>query len=165
MNPGVYCASHYRFTSDLRRLTSLFADLYGYTAATAITDADEFAVQLGVDFLLSLDKTTHMRPSTLHQLLERFSHLATIPGDQPIPDTIVHVHHGPVEYADPSGEIATHHDYFDPFAATQACFTKKKTLNAQCEYRFAVATAFGDPGQQLYHIPPSPQLRALTSPL
>ena len=57
VEPWVYCASHYRFSSDLRRLRSEFNAKYDYSAATQILDADAFAAWLGVEFALGFDKS------------------------------------------------------------------------------------------------------------
>ena len=56
--PWVFCASHYRFDSDLRNLQSEFDGKYGYSTGTRILDPDTFAAWLGVDFALGFDKTT-----------------------------------------------------------------------------------------------------------
>ena len=53
--PWVYCASHYRDDSELRRLKNEFDVQHGYPAATRIEDPAAFAVWLGVDFALGLD--------------------------------------------------------------------------------------------------------------
>ena len=55
--PWVYCAAHYRNDRELRRLKDKFADEFGYSAATSITDPDAFAMWLGVEFALALNKT------------------------------------------------------------------------------------------------------------
>ena len=57
--PWVYCASHYRTVRELRCLRSPW-QVYGYSAATRIEDADAFAAWLGVDFALGFDTFVHV---------------------------------------------------------------------------------------------------------
>ena len=66
--PWVYCASHYQLDRELRRLKDHFAKKYGYTAATRIRDPNAFAMWLGVDFALNLNKTTDVRLGALDKI-------------------------------------------------------------------------------------------------
>ena len=59
--PWVYCASHYQLDRELRRLKDHFAEKYGYTTAARIHDPNAFAMWLGIDFALNLNKTTDVR--------------------------------------------------------------------------------------------------------
>ena len=163
--PWVYCASHYQLDRELRRLKDHFAEKYGYTAAARIRDPNAFAMWLGIDFALNLNKTTDVRLGALDEIGYAHSSYNTNLwlGSGQI-DTVVHVYHGPVHYEDSSGCIATQEDWFDPHAGPRAWFTKKMCFTSQCEYRFAVST-LGDPVKPRHYIDVSPELRELTSAL
>ena len=90
--PWVYCASHYRADGELRRLRSDFRVKYGYSAATLIDDPDAFAVWLGVDFALALDKTADVTLGPIDEIgYARSSYTTNLwDGSRPI-DTFVHV--------------------------------------------------------------------------
>ena len=163
--PWVYCASHYQLDRGLRRLKDHFAEKYGYTAVARIRDPNAFAMWLGIDFALNLNKTTDVRLGALDKInYARSSYNANLwPGSGQI-DTVVHVCHGPVHYEDNSGCIATQEDWFDLHAGPRAWFTKKRCFVSQCEYRFAVST-IGDPVKPRHYIDVSPELRELTAAL
>ena len=99
--PWVYCASHYRDDSDLRRLKNEFDVQHSYPAATRIEDPAAFAVWLGVDSALGLDKTADVTLSPIDETAYARSRYSTDlwDGSGPI-DTLVHVYHGPVCYED-----------------------------------------------------------------
>ena len=164
--PWVYCASHYQRDRELRRLKDHFADKCGYTEAARIRDPNAFAMWLGIDFALNLNKTTDVKLGALDKIIDyaRSSSNANRWSGSGQIDTVVHVCHGPVHYEDSSGCIATQEDWFDPHAGPRAWFTKKMCLTSQCEYRFAVST-IGDPVKPTHHIDVSPELRELTSAL
>ena len=163
--PWVYCASHYRTDSELRRLRSEFDARYGYSAASRILDPDDFAARLGVDFALGLDKAADVSLGPLDEIGYAGSSYTTNlwDGRQPI-DTVVHVYHGPVNYEDVSGSVRSKEGWFDPNAGPLAWFTKKTAFRDQNEYRFAVTT-LGTPKSQKHYIAVSPELRSLTSAL
>ena len=104
--PWVYCAAHYRTNAELRWLKKHFADEYGYRAATRITDPDTFAIWLGIQFAMALDKTTDVKLDVWDELGYARSTVTTDlqEGPQSI-DTFVRVYHGPVHYTDRSGQI------------------------------------------------------------
>ena len=162
--PWVYCASHYRWVRDFRQLKDHFAEKYGYTAATKIRDPDAFAVRLGIDFALSLNKATDVKLGILDEIGYAYSsYNPTLWSGGPSRiDTIVHVCHGPVHYEDHSGDITTQEDWLDLHGGPRAWFTKRTGFARQREYRFAVSTV-GDPVDQIHRIDVSPQLRELTS--
>ena len=164
--PWVYCAAHHRDARDLQRLRTRFSEEYGYTAATAILDADDFAMWLGIDFALTFDEAAHVSlGETEAAMLARARYSSSLgEGREGIIDTVVHIHHGPVHYADQSGVIASLEDFDDPFAGPKAWFTKRTDLAWQCEYRFAVGTT-GTPVEPRHYIPTSSEMRALTRPL
>ena len=160
--PWVYCTSHYRFDSDLRRLWSKFEDRNGYSVATRILDADAFAAWLGVDFALGLDKSTDVSLGPLDEIVYARSRYTTSlwKGSHPI-DTFVHVYYGPVNYEDMSGHVDRQEHWFDPNAGPRAWFTKKTAFADQSEYRFAVWT-LGDPVDPRHDIAVSPELQSFT---
>ena len=100
--PWVYCASHYQLDRELRRLKDHFAENYGYTAAARIRDPNAFAMWLGIDFALNLNKTTDVKLGALDEIgYALSSYSANLwPGCSGQIDTVVHVCHGPVHYED-----------------------------------------------------------------
>ena len=163
--PWVYCASHYRTDRELRGLRSEFCGKYGYSAATLIEDADDFAAWLGVDFALGFDKTADVSLGPVDEIgYARSSYTTDLwDGSGPI-DTFVHVYHGPINYQDVSGQIERQEQWFDPNAGPMSWFTKKTSFRDQSEYRFAVTTP-GTPVQPKHYLAVSPELSALTSAL
>lgn len=160
--PWVFCASHFRSRQELHRLQKHFADKYGYTAGTRIVDPDAFALWLGIDFALSLKKTTLVKLSALDKFgYENSSCRSTFwEGSRPL-DSLVHIYHGPVNYIDVAGQINSQEQWFDPYAGPMAWFTKKRDFQAQSEFRFAVST-LGDSIQPKLHIAISDELRDMT---
>ena len=161
--PWVYCAAHYRTNAELRWLKKHFADEYGYRGATRISDPDTFAIWLGIEFAMALDKTTDVKLDVWDELGYARSTVTTDlqEGPQNI-DTFVRVYHGPVHYTDRSGQIERQEEWFDPNAGPKAWFTKKTALKMQSEYRFAVTT-LGSPVKPEHYIAVSPEMRALTA--
>ncbi len=146
--PWIYCASHlpsHRVSWDL---TTTFSDEYDYDAATEIKDVDAFAMWLGIDFALQIDKGKHLKLGGLNTR----------------DYTFVNVYHGPVHYEDESGVIATDDDWVDIHGAARACFTKRTEFADQSEYRFAVST-LGMPKDKVFWLDVSEDLRELTSPM
>ena len=163
--PWVYCAAHYRNHRELRQLKDHFAHEYGYSAATRITDPDAFAMWLAVELALALDKTAAVTLDESDKEAYARSQYTTglWDGAHPI-DTLIHIYYGPVHYSDRSGRVDTQHHWFDPNAGPKAWFTKKTSLYAQSEFRFAINTV-GNPVQPTHYLSVSPELRALTSVL
>ena len=163
VEPWVYCASHYRFSSDVRRLRSEFNARYGYSAATQILDADAFAAWLGVEFALGFDKSADVSLDWAAEAAYAGSSYATGLWEGPRPiDTFVNVYYGPVNYEDTSGRVDRQEHSFDPHAGPMAWFTKRTAFASQCEYRFAVST-LGAPVHPTHYIAVSPELRSLTN--
>ena len=163
--PWVYCAAHYRSDRGLRQLKDYFTHEYGYSAATRITDPDAFAMWLAVEFALALDKTAAITLNESDKKVYADSQYTTglWDGSHPI-DTFIHIYYGPIHYSDRSGRVDTQHHWFDPNAGPMAWFTKKTSLYAQSEFRFAINT-LGNPVQPTHYISVSPELRAFTSVL
>lgn len=161
--PWVYCAAHYCHDQQLGRLRKDFATNYGYTAATSITDPAAFATWLGIDFALGFDKTADVQLTPLDEWGYAASRYQTNlwAGSHPI-DTFVHVYHGPVRYEDRSGRVDSQEHWYDPHAGPSAWFTKRRSFEAQREYRFAVST-LGEPAAPKHYIAVSPELRGLVS--
>ena len=163
--PWVYCASHYRTNSELRRLRNEFGGEFGYSAATRIDDPDAFALWLAVDFALALDKTADVSLGPVNEIAYALrSYTANLWDGSLLIDTFVQIYYGPVNYEDVSGRVDRQEQWFDPNASPKAWFTKKASFNNQSEYRFAVTTP-GTPMQLKHYVAVSPELRALTSTL
>lgn len=165
--PWVYCTSHLPSHRVYRELKSKFLDEYDYDAATEIQDVDAFAMWLGIDFALQVDKDKHLKLEVLDRVAYRASSYTTDlwqqEGVQNI-DTFVYVYHGPVHYEDESGVIATNDDWTDIHGAIRAYFTKRTEFEDQSEYRFAVSTP-GTPCEEIFELDISEDLRQLTSPM
>ena len=132
--PWVYCAAHYQWDRELRRLKSDFAEEYGYTAAVRIHDPNAFATRLGIDFALSLDRKTDIKTDVLGEITRALSRYgANLSQGTGTINTVVRVYHGPVHYEDSSGVVATQKDWVDPFAGPRAWFTKRTCFQAQSE--------------------------------
>ena len=91
------------------------SDEYGYTTATVILDPEAFALWLGIDFALTLNKEVDVSLSALDTITYALSryHTNLWDGTGPI-DTFTHVYHGPVQYEDRSGDIDAQEELFDP---------------------------------------------------
>ena len=163
----VYCASHLSHYRASRNLKANFSEEYDYDAATEINDVDAFAMWLGIDFALQVDKEKHLKLEGLNTWAYQASRYSTNlwpqKGVQNI-DTVVHVYHGPVHYEDESGVIATNDDWADIHGAVRAYFTKRTEFEDQSEYRFAVSTP-GTPRKEIFKLKISEDLRQLTSPM
>ncbi len=162
--PWVYCTSHVQSHRVHRQLRSKFADEFDYDAATEIKDVDGFAMWLGVDFALQVDKGEHFKlrtPDILGYARSNYStNLWKQEGVRNI-DTVVQVYHGPVNYEDESGVIETQDDWVDIHGASRAWFTKRTEFAYQSEYRFAISTP-GDPTIDVFKMEVSDDLRQLT---
>ncbi|WP_419949990.1 hypothetical protein [Candidatus Palauibacter sp.] len=164
--PWIYCASHYQLDREVRRLKDDFAGKYGYTAVTGILDPEAFAMWLGIDFSVNVDKATDVTLRKLDEFCYAHSRYNPTLGPDSSDrfEAIVQICHGPVHYEDRSGHIATQEDWLDLHGGPRAWFTKRTCLASQREYRFAVST-LGDPVEPRHYIDVSPELRELTSAL
>ncbi len=148
------------------RIDRRVCDEYGYDAATEIKDVDAFAMWLGIDFALQVDKDKHLKlgmPDKLFYMANSYSsNLGKQEGVQNI-DTFVYVYHGPVHYENESGVIVTDDDLMDIHGGVRAYFTKRTEFEDQSEYRFAVST-LGTPCDDIFELDISEDLRQLTSP-
>ena len=165
--PWIYSASHLSSYRASRDLKATFSDEYDYDAATEIKDVDAFAMWLGIDFALQIDKGKHLKLGGLNTWAYRASSYSTNlwsqEGTQNI-DTFVHVCHGPVHYEDESSVIATDDDWVDIHGAARAWFTKRTEFADQSEYRFALSP-LGTPEDKELWLDVSEDLRKLTSPM
>ena len=162
--PWVYCTSHLQSDRACRQLRSTFSGEFDYDAATEIKDVDGFAMWLGVDFALQVDKGEHLKldaSDSLRSLLTTYCiGLLQQQGLRNI-DTFVEVYHGPVHYEDESGVITTRDDLVDIHGAQRAWFTKRTEFAYQSEYRFAIST-LGNPTVDVFKMEVSDELRQLT---
>ena len=161
----VFCASHYRYSHEFPGLRNHFSREHDYGAATQILDPEAFAAWLGIDFALTFDKESLGEleaPEIIGYAASRYE-TDLWDGTGNI-GTLVHVYHGPVVYADRSGEVRTQADWTDQHGSPKALFTKKTSFKPQREYRFAVSTPLR-PTKHLLRTGLSTELRRLTSPL
>ena len=162
--PWVYCASQPRNQCEFNKLKELFRSEYGYSGITRIKDPSAFALQLGLDFVISQDFSSCVKPNWIDTEIRNRSNVQfeLWDGTRPI-DTAVQVFHGPVEYADQSGIMGDLSDFGRLVNGTYATFTKRTKYCAQAEYRFAVST-FGTVKKDPLFIPVSEELAKLVFP-
>ena len=138
---------------------------YKYNTATEIQNPDAFAMQLGIDFALSVDKEKDIKLGFLEKLKLIYLNSSNTVNLWESPrniDKIVNVYHGPVQYEDQSGTIERQTDFFDPHGAQRAWFTKRTKPSDQKEYRFAVST-LGTPTNMIFCLAVSDEIRKLTA--
>ena len=165
IEPWLYCTSHFPLLSMYRKLKTRFSDKYDYDAATEIKDVNDFAMWLGIEYALQIDKGNGPKLDGLNPWAINFSpDLKQLRDLEKNIDAVVHVYHGPVHYEDESGVIATDDDWVDIHGAVRACFTKRTEFADQSEYRFAVST-LGMPNDKVLWLDVSEELRGLTSPM
>ena len=159
--PWVYCTSmrpaHGRDAEGLR------ARFPQYDAMTVIKDADALAIQLGIDFAISVQKSTHVELGPDEEKAYRSGRYraAIWEGEHPI-DKIIRVYHGPVVYEDRSGVLRAAEDVVDFSMVPKGWFTKKTRFSGEREYRFAVST-LGKPREDRFRLDISDELRMLTA--
>ena len=165
VEPWVFCAAQYNHRHELQWLRRHCRDEYGYTTATVILDPEAFALWLGIDFALTMNKEVDVSLNALDTIIYALSryHTSLWDGTGPI-DTFTHVDHGPDQYEDRPGNIDAQEELFDPGGGPRTWFTKKTALEIQNEYRFAVSTP-GKPLQPTRCIVVSEELRATTAVL
>lgn len=163
--PWIYCASHYRTYPKFCRLRGYFDQRFGYSEPTRILDPNEFAMKLGVAFLLNFDKTNDIRLQGVELVLHELSRYenSLLEREHSI-DTYVNVFHGPVNYENTSGQIEHKNQFCDPYAGPKAWFTKKSKFKKQSEYRFAISTR-GTPVNSRHYISMNAELRKCVSEL
>ena len=166
--PWLYCTSHFPLLSMYRKLKTKFSDEYDYDAATKIEDVNTFAMWLGIDYALQIDKGKYQNLDGLNpwaSLAINVSPDLKQLGDlEKNIDTVVHVYHGPVHYEDEADIIATNDDLVDIHVSERACFTKRTEFEDQSEYRFAISTP-ETPEDKFLWLDVSEELQQLTSPM
>ena len=152
-DPWVYCTAFCPGSErDAYRLGCRIAS--DNDAITDILDVNAFALELGVDFAITLDTAIHTKVDSGLTLIWR--ELAANSGFE----RIVCVEHGPVAYEDSSGTLNTGRELVD--LASRAGFIKPSSFSYQSEYRFALRT-IGEPSIRTLRIPVSDALRECTS--
>ena len=162
--PWIYCTSiKPQSDREMKEMTNKVFGKYEYDAATEIQNPDAFAIQLGVDFALSVDKEKDIKLGCLEKSIYlKSSYTVNLwKGPRNI-DKIVNVYHGPVHYEDQSGAVETQKDFFDPYGAQRAWFTKRTWFSDQKEYRFAAST-LGTPTNMIFRLAVSDEIRKLTA--
>lgn len=154
--PWLYCTS---ICPDNRQGLRKLIQESSREAFTIIRDPDNFAIQLGVDFAINLDKSKDIELGMIWKLAYQNSSIETSlwEGSRPI-DKIVHVYHGPVFYKDQL-KVA---DALENFAKLgdwdRVCFTKQPSFLHEVEYRFALS-ALGRPKNERFFLKISDNLR------
>lgn len=118
-------------------------------AATLIGGPAAFAREMGAGVAASV-RPEQLTPDPLGWLKRRL-----LPDDV---GTVVHVHHGPVYYADRAGEVLDAVPVTE--RATLLPFIKRRGFAWQREYRFTVSV-IGTPRDETHRFPIPPALRAL----
>ena len=134
-----------------------------YDAVTEIKNPESFAMHLGIEFAISVDKSKDVKLTPIDELTYRKSSytVSLWEGERHI-DKFVRVYHGPVCYENQSGVLESMKDYADPSGLPRAWFTKKSRFSGQREYRFAVSTV-GRPQADTFDLAVSDGLRKLTT--
>lgn len=165
IEPWVYCTSHFPLFRVYRELKTKFSDEFDYDAATKIKDVDAFAMWLGIDFALQIDKGKDLELGGLNLRVSLATNvspdLKQLENLEKNIDTFVHVYHGPVHYEDESGVIYKIEDWGNIQGALRACFTKRTEFEDQSEYRFAISTPKTPEDKELW-LDVSEELRKLT---
>ena len=162
--PYIYCTSiKPQSDREMKDMKNKVFGKYKYDATTEIQNPDAFAMQLGIDFALSVDKEKDVKLGGLEKLIYlKSSYTVSLwKGSRNI-DKIVNVYHGPVHYEDQSGVVKTQKDFFDLHGAQRAWFTKRTKFSDQKEYRFAVST-LGTPANMIFRLAVSDEIRKLTA--
>ena len=162
--PYIYCTSiKPQSNREMKEMKNKVFGKYKYDAATEFQNPDAFAMQLGINFALSVDKEKDVKLGYLEKLiyLKSSYKVSLWKGSRNI-DKIVNVYHGPVHYEDQSGVVETQKDFFDPYGVQRAWFTKRTKPSDQKEYRFAVST-LGTPTNMIFHLAVSNEIRKLTA--
>ena len=157
--PWLYCTSIYPDSElELLKLRQKFSR----DASTIIRDLDDFAVQLGVDFAINLDKSEHIELDVISKLAYSKTSIETSlwEGSSPI-DKIVHVYHGPVLYEDRLEVVEALEDFATLGDLYRLCFTKRTSFSPEIEYRFALST-LGSPRNHESFLKISDNLRKFT---
>ena len=158
--PWIYCTSI--APNSNREIGTLRAAFLQYDAVTEITSPESFAIQLGIDFAISVEKSRDVTLSPIDEWAYRQSKytVSLWEGECHI-DKYVRVYHGPVCYEDQSGVLKSLEDFSDLSGVPLTWFTKKSKFAGQREYRFAVST-LGSPRKDKFYLDMSEELRKLT---
>ena len=159
--PWVYCTSIPPTNeAGWRELRERFHE---YDAMTVIRDPNCFAVQLGIDFAVSVQESTHVDLSPMEKwAYEQSSYAVPLWEGKHRIDKIIRVYHGPVVYEDQSGVLGSVEEVVDSSMVPRGWFTKKKGYSREREYRFAVST-LGKPREDTFKLRISDELRRLTT--
>ena len=159
--PWVYCTSMSPASEADRR--ELVARFPRYDEITVIRDPESFAIQLGIDFAISVQESIHVALGVIDKLT-RWQSRAWVSfreGGRPI-TKVIRVYHGPVVYEDQSGVLESMEDVVNPSMAVRAWFTKRRRFSGEREYRFALSTR-GKPRTDTFRLRISDELRRLTA--
>lgn len=159
--PWVYCTS--MSPTNSREEMDLRTRFPKYDELTVIEDPESFAMQLGIDFAISLDKSKHVELGPNGEATyERSSYTVRLWEGEHRVDKVIRVYHGPVVYEDQSGVLRSDDDFVDFSMVPKVWFTKKTRFSGEREYRFAVST-LGEPRMDTFKLEISDELRALAT--
>lgn len=161
--PWIFCTSIYPNNElKFRKLRHSLSTTYD--AVTEILGPDAFAVQVGVDFAINLNKAEHVTLNLVEELsYVRSSITTSLLKDSYKIEKIVHVYHGPVLYMDQSVAVESSEDFSSLPDRYKVCFTKPIPYPHQMEYRFAIST-FGKPKLGEFNLRITDGLKKLTQP-
>ena len=140
----IYCAS--RTGADVSQHEH-------WKVASCIRDVPEFALLLGAEFARQRDAGRHAAVTGLDWLV------ASAVGSSGR-NSVVHVHHGPVVYADNAGEIVFG-KIPEHARELAAHFFKRKDFEYQNEYRFVLSAPGGRPIEDEFYLRITPDLRSV----
>jgi hypothetical protein len=124
-----------------------------WKAASCIRDVPRFALLLGAEFARQRDKRRHAAVTGL----DRF---VTAAAGSSGPNSVVHVHHGPVVYSDNAGKIVFG-KIPEHARGLAAHFFKRKDFKYQNEYRFVLSAPGGRPTEDEFYLRITPELRSV----
>ena len=114
-------------------------------AVTVIDDVNAFARQLGIDFVLSADRKRDFESQNgIHYLRQWCAAEACVTNEMLLKvlfaDTVVYVHHGPVQYRN-DNLIIEHKEDLPTLRTLEGYYTKRKEFAPLREQRFTVGVS------------------------
>ena len=166
--PWVYCTSiSPQSEPELKKLQRGFSSrLEGdieYDTITEIRDPNVFAIRLGVDFAINLNKSKHIVEDAISEMVYAKINVTTNFGKNSRPiDKMIHVYHGPVIYEDKTDVLYDSKYFSNTPNWPKYCFRKRTSFSDHMEYRFALSS-LGKPREDVFFLEVSDELRCLTT--
>ena len=165
--PWVYCTSiRPQSELELKKLERGFSsgreEDIEYDTITEIQDPNAFAIQLGIDFAIILDKSKNIVEDARSIIASAYRNVTrkVWKNSRPI-DKVVHVYHGPVIYEDRTDVVNDKEFFSNTPNWPKFCFRKRTSFSEQMEYRFALST-FGKPREDVFFLKVSDELKCVT---